>query len=434
MDGEALQAGNRDGIPDSRFVKWLVLVGALGLGLRIALALTISPVLLYDSLEYHQSAQHLVEEGRYYTDVIQAPTATMTGKFYSARAPGYVFFIAAVYRLFGVNDRAVSLVQAVLDFCSGIFVFLIARNWLKPKHSFWAFFGHQILVVYVPMLMSEAFFMFLFLFSLWVLLGPRSERWLWSVLIGLAWGLIILTKPEKIIFVPVFAGYLAWKNISRAPAAKALVWLAIVFMTIAPWLGREYQVHGRFVWMTTRGGMTFFDGSYLPIAKRQVLVLGNKLGLDEAGMDRLFFKVSFDYLKKHPGHYFRTCFKRLRVLLDLKTYNGLDRFFLSPLLEEGGSFRIALAFASYYLFLVSRLVMVLGLAGAILCRQRYRELFLLYAIPLTIVLFHFALFLGKPRYLVPAYPCLCVFFALGMEWLENKGWRADPEATTPRMK
>ena len=400
----------------------LIVIGALGLLLRLALALEITPVLLYDSLEYHQTAAHLAAGQGFYTDVLQSPTATMTGKFYSVRAPGYVFFIAAIYRLAGENDQAVAVVQALLDCLSGIFLFLIARYYLPPRSALIAYLGQQLLLVYVPMLMSEALFIFLFLFSLWILLGPRREKWGWTAVAGVLWGLMVLTRPEKVIFVPLFAGWLAFKNYSRPAAGRAAMFTLIVAALIAPWLWREYQVHGRFVWMTTRGGMTFFDGSYLPMEKSQVIADGQRQGLDEAGLDRLFFRVSLDYLRAHPAHYLWTCLKRVRVLTDLHTYDGLESFFLKPLLNQHRPFPTALAYVSYSLYILSRGVMVLGLIAAFASLRRRRELFILYAIPVVIILFHFTLFLGKPRYLVPAYPVLCIFMALGVEQLEGRGW------------
>jgi hypothetical protein len=224
-----------------------------------------------------------------------------------------------------------------------------------------------------------------------------------------------------VIFVPVLWGYLVWKDHSKPALARSLAWLAIPALMIAPWLAREEHVHHRFVWMTTRGGITFFDGNYLPISKSRVMAAARNQGLDEAGMDRFFFKVTLEYLKKHPGHYFKSSFRRLRVLLDLKTYDGMGAFVLTPLLEPGGNFRSALAFLAYYMFLASRLVMVLGLIGAILGWKRFPEFFLVYAVPLMIILFHFALFLGKPRYLAPAYPSLCIFSALVVERLTKAG-------------
>jgi len=397
--------------------KWLILVGALGLALRIALALTIKPVLIYDSLEYHQYAKNLATEHRYYANILNTPQGTISGKFYSLRAPGYVFFVAAVYKLFNFNTQAVCLIQAFLDFVSGIFVYLIARNWLKPKHSFYAFLGWQILLVYVPMLMSEAFFMFWFLFSLWILAGTKRTGWSWLSLSALSWGIIILTKPEMIIFVPLIFCYLVLKNYSRTSLAKAVVWLTIMTITILPWLWREKNVHNRFVWITTRGGMTFFDGNYLPIEKRKVFAIADKHNLDEAELDTLFYQLTFNYLKEHPRHYFKAALKRLAAMFEPETYNGLGRFFLMPLLEKKQTFTTALAFTGYFLFLGSKLIMIIGLVSAILLFRRFKELILIYFIPILILLFHFALFHAKPRYLIPAYPCLCIFFALAMERL-----------------
>jgi 4-amino-4-deoxy-L-arabinose transferase-like glycosyltransferase len=392
--------------------RWFLVIAALGLALRLAYAVAIEPVLIYDALEYHQYAENLVKTHHYFATVWSSPNAPRAGMFYSSRAPGYVFFVAAVYELFGVNDRAVGVAQAGLDFLSGVLVFLIALNWLAPRPALLAYLAYQVLLVQVPMLMSEAFFLPPFLLSLCVLCGPRARSRWWLGASGLAWGVIILTKPEAVIFVPLIVGHLIWKERTARGAVNALTWLMLAGLVIAPWLMRERAVHGRFIWITTRGGMTFFDGNYLPIDKRQVFALGDQRGLDEAGMDRLFYRVTLDYLEAHPAHYFKMCFKRARVLLNLETYNGMERFFMAPLLTGTGAGKTALAFIGYYLFLASRLVMVLGAIGAIASWRRWRELAVLYAVPLVIILFHFTLFLGKPRYLVPAYPGWCIFSAL----------------------
>ena len=88
---------------------------------------------------------------------------------------------------------------------------------------------------------------------------------------GLAWGWPMLTKPEMVIFVPVLFAYLVWKNFSKSALAKGLVWLALGAAVVAPWLVREKEVHGRWLWLSSRGGRTFFEGNYLPIENRKSL-------------------------------------------------------------------------------------------------------------------------------------------------------------------
>ena len=86
---------------------WLVLIGTLGLGLRIALALTITPVQASDSLEYHQYAQNLVQEHRYYITYVGRQAPIRGEVYYSFRPPGYPFLVAAVYELAGIHPQAV---------------------------------------------------------------------------------------------------------------------------------------------------------------------------------------------------------------------------------------------------------------------------------------------------------------------------------------
>lgn len=49
--------------------------------------------------------------------------------------------------------------------------------------------------------------------------------------------------------------------------------------------------------------------------------------------------------------------------------------------------------------------------------KKIREFALIYAVPVLLMIFHFALFIGASRYLVPAFPSICIFFALLIEKL-----------------
>jgi len=397
--------------------KWLVIIGALGLGLRITLALTIKPVLASDSLEYHQYAQNLVQEHRYYI-VYQGKQAPIRGAVYhSFRPPGYPFLVAGIYWLVGINPRAVWIFQAFMDFITGIFIFLIARNHLTPKQALLAFAGAQTHFLYVPMILSETLFLFLFCFSLWIISSARRDKWLWIVLNSLAWGWLILTKPEKVIFLPLFFGYLIWKNYSKSALLKALAGIAITGIVIAPWLWREKQVHGQWVWISSRGGRTFFEGNFLPIEMHKVYATAQKHHLNELEMDKLFYQVAFQYLKAHPRQYFKAGLKRVALLWDLRTTNWLEATLFMPLLGSGNLFRKLLVFFALFIFNCYRVVVILSLPGAMLSLKKIREFALIYAVPVLLMIFHFALFIGASRYLVPAFPSICIFFALLIEKL-----------------
>jgi 4-amino-4-deoxy-L-arabinose transferase-like glycosyltransferase len=397
--------------------KWFLAIAAAGLAVRLGIALVGNPPLYSDSLEYQQYAVNLVKDHQYYIIYEGRQKAIEGQKLYSYRSPGYPFFLALNYELFGIHFKPVLVVQALLDLLSGVFLFFIARNWLSEKYSLLAFAGMMVNVIWVPMIMTEVFSLFLFLFCFWIIAGKRRESLFWMSLAGIGYGWLMLTRPEKVVFVPVFSLYLLWKDHSRKNMARILAWGLVMLAVISPWLWREYRVHGRFVWMATMGGRTFFDGSHMPYSPRLIYQKTTEAGLEEAETDQIFFKMTFQYLKEHPGHYLRSGVQRVRKLWSLGNANVLVSQFLNPLLEAGGRLRGVTALIGYYLFLVSRAVMVLGLLGALFYLRKFKELFLIYSVPLFLTLFHFIIFIGLPRYLIYAYPCLCIFSALWIRWL-----------------
>ena len=274
--------------------------------------------------------------------------------------------------------------------------------------------------LYVPMLLSETLFLFLFTGSLWIVCGRRARSWGWTVINGLAWGAMILTKPQTIVLAPVFLGYLLLKNFTRPALIKGAVWLGIMALTLVPWLLREKEVHGKWVWLSSRGGRTFFEGNYLPMDMGSIYAAAKERNLDEVGMDQLFYQVSVDYLKKHPGHYLREGIRRVALLWDLRTTNWLQQTLFLPVIGSGGAARSVLLFASLFIFNCYRLIVMAGVIGAVLEARKYRELIILYAIPAVLMIFHFALFIGASRYLVPIYPSLCIFFAVLIESLSTQ--------------
>jgi 4-amino-4-deoxy-L-arabinose transferase-like glycosyltransferase len=277
------------------------------------------------------------------------------------------------------------------------------------------------------MLLSETLFLFLFTFSLWVFCGKRAGSWFWMILSGLAWGWLVLTKPEMVIFAPVFFGWLLWKNYSRPALAKGLAWLVLSAMVVAPWLLREREVHGHWLWISSRGGRTFFEGNYLPIDMAKVYALAQKQGLDELEMDQLFYKITIQYLKDHPRQYFKAGIARAALLWDLRTTNWLGQVLFMPVMGNGSMARKLLTFFCLFVFNCYRAVVILGSIGALLFWERFRELALIYAIPVLLIFFHFALFIGASRYLVPIIPAICIFFALLMQSL-NKSFGRGPTA------
>jgi 4-amino-4-deoxy-L-arabinose transferase-like glycosyltransferase len=407
--------------------KWFLVFAATGLILRLAIAFTAIPLFRSDSLEYNQFAENLVKEHEYYL-VYQSRQPALQGMVVrSFRPPGYPFFLALVYEVFGIHIRPVLVIQALLDFVSALFIYGIARNWLKPKYALWAFFGYSIYVVWASMFMTEGFFNFLQLFTLWVLLGKRRQSRLWMALVGIGFGWFVLTKPEKVLLVPIFLGYVLWKDRSRRALLNCFICGLFMTLVLAPWLWREKEVHGKWIWIEIGGGKAWFDGSYIPLTSVQIYAKARQMGMNELEMDQLFSKVTMEYFKRNPGHYLRAGWNRVLHLWDLRTDTVIQRWFLYPLVRREDLTGYILAYIGYFMFILSRVVVVLGLAGAAVNSRKFRELAIFYAVPVMITALHFAAFYGSARYLASAYFCFCIFFAFFLRWYSVKTGREKNE-------
>ncbi len=235
--------------------------------LRLALAFSIAPVLRSDALEYHEYGLHLAQEGRYYI-INHGPQVAWHGmEMFSYRPPGYPFFLAGIYSVLGDRPQAALVAQALLDTLTVLLVFLLARFYLPENPSLLVALLYALAPFYVPMIMTEVLFIFLLMLNLLHWSRASEFRSLAQALFGLAFGAAVLTRPATIIFAPLVAFLLLWPRDHSGWKKRALalaVWGIGAAAVIAPWLIREYRVHGRFVFITSNGGRTFFDGNYLP--------------------------------------------------------------------------------------------------------------------------------------------------------------------------
>src|SRR3989338_6372295 len=126
--------------------------------------------------------------------------------------PGYEFFLAGVYKVFGHRYEVVWVLQALLHALSAWLLFLISRkiffeNGDKIGLIAAVFFGlHPDLIEISAMLMTETLYLFLIILTVWFLVDNYQvqRRSLWyAITFGLVNGLAILTRPPVILFVPI---------------------------------------------------------------------------------------------------------------------------------------------------------------------------------------------------------------------------------------
>jgi hypothetical protein len=76
---------------------------------------------------------------------------------------------------------------------------------------------------------------------------------------GLLWGLAVLTRETALYFVPVAAGWLAWRR--RGGARRAAWLLAAAALVVVPWTVRNWRVFDAFVPVSTSGALNLWQGN-----------------------------------------------------------------------------------------------------------------------------------------------------------------------------
>jgi len=173
--------------------------------------------------------------------------------------------IAAVFKLSGIYTHASAFilltVNSIFSALTCIPIFLIARKCFSEKVAVWSAWGWALL----PTIMywstrwvwetSLAAFLLAIIFWLTLELEILDSVTPW-IAFGLLWGVAVLTNTSLVTFLPasgLWAWYQRWKAGKRSLAGVALA--AIFFAaTIAPWLVRNYEVFGKFIFIRSNFG------------------------------------------------------------------------------------------------------------------------------------------------------------------------------------
>jgi hypothetical protein len=180
-----------------------------------------------------------------------------------SRAPGYPFFLAAIYFVFGHGNLfAVYFFQALLSALTAYYIFKLSRSVFKDKSSwvsfFWAGF-YCYYCFYVGTILRETLIFFLIIYSFFHLFrlldktvrGPLlKEPGLWKFVASFSF--LLHTDARYFFYIPFFL-ILFWVYRGfRAGSVQYLVLAGIIFLSLIPWSVRNYMAYGGIVLINTR--------------------------------------------------------------------------------------------------------------------------------------------------------------------------------------
>ncbi len=188
--------------------------------------------------------------------------------------PGYIYFLAALLKLFGHSALVARIANAILGGLTVLLVHLIAERVFDRKVALIASLVYALLPVsifYASLTGTETYFTFLMMAGLyaWLLVEGSRRGWGMAVLAGVLFGLAALTRSQGLILLGGLFFAALWRR--RVDLmGKWFVACAVAFMIMLPWLVRNQMLYGSFN-LQLNGGMFLWqanhEGAPLPVGE-----------------------------------------------------------------------------------------------------------------------------------------------------------------------
>jgi hypothetical protein len=217
----------------------------------------------------------------------------------------------------------------------------------------------------------------------------------------------VYLHPSVVVLIPILGAYLVWRRRSWRSFAGLCAALVIILLGLAPWAIRNQRVLGGTCVLTTRLGISLYDGVGPRATGRSDLAYTKDIpearDLDELAWNRWFFREAVTCMRSEPG---RTV--SLAVRKFLLTWNVFPN---AP--DQRSVLRMAISAAW--------MVPMLVLGGIGLLRGRIvaggRAILL---IPVAYFTLLHMVFVGSVRYRVPIMPFVEILAAVGLSVLAHR--------------
>ena len=356
--------------------------------------------------------------------------------------PLYPYLIGGVFKIFGIYTHASAWVllsiNSLFATLTCIPIFLIAHRTFGERIALWSA-GTWALCPYVwywsvhwiwdttftPLVLACLFLLALELQEDELQEWPGWRGW---ILFGALYGVGALANPTMLAFLP-FCGLWIWRQRYRR-GLSSLGGIAlssvVFFLVLTPWVVRNYEVFGRFVFLRDDFGLQIRLGNgpsadgmlmaYLqPNLNRLELEKFQRMGeLDYADSCK---RLTFDWIRAHPARFAVISLKRFFYY-----WNGVPRptSSLAPL-----DFRTSA-------FLATSVLALWGLGRAL--RQKRPGAWLFAGLVLTYPTVYYFVF-PHARYRHPIEPellILIVFLVFEAHWPSASRWKSGPSGPRPQ--
>jgi Flp pilus assembly protein TadD/4-amino-4-deoxy-L-arabinose transferase-like glycosyltransferase len=294
------------------------------------------------------------DSGRYQQRALEIVSGDVLGEdVYFLGSPFYPYFLAGVYKMFGVNFAAVRLIQFLLGSATCALIFLLARR-ISGKHPYNSFLagllaaGYGTMVFFDGTLLATSLELFFTCASLLLLTISCRHRDRGEVkpdpvsfhggvgvfAAGLVLGLAGLGRPNILVFAPfallwIFTGFR--KTAVRSRWRRGILFTLGCILAVAPVTIRNYAVAKDFVPVTSSAGINFYIGNNeqangclsIPAGSGlSVSLLGassraaaeaatGRTGMKPSEVSRYWTKRGMEFVRRNPGDAARLLLRKL---------------------------------------------------------------------------------------------------------------------------
>jgi len=407
--------------PNTRF--WLMVWG-LGFGLRLPIEL-LFPQLepMSDALWYHNTAI-AIAEGKGLQEY-GTPTAY--------RPPGYSTLLAITYRLFG-PDPHWAWFWGILSI-----IIIVLTTYLLAKRLYGTTIAriatlviaiYPALILYTGQPMSDLVFVAGLMLVWCVILLHPSFRWFQTIGIGIALGLLTLTRSVAIgsfLIVPIL-----WflQRANRRHILIHSILLTLVFVAcLILWLWRNYVLFGTLT-LGTNMGLNLYIGSHsdasgtFDVAIVPAQLTDPTLRLNEAQVDQIFLQEAITFATTHPTEALLILPRKVIQLYLLEVTAAESLLQNHPLWLKYGMYGVTQIF--YLPILILFVLRALNLFDARLRPQGIQWTGWLIAIYFTLLTL---VFFGVDRYRLPFFPWMIIEASVMLLQIKND----SPPESRPRF-
>jgi 4-amino-4-deoxy-L-arabinose transferase-like glycosyltransferase len=216
------------------------------------------PVFAGDALIYGGIARNLLTHGVYGFNTQTLPSGVTVVLPTLIRLPGYPLFLAACFRLFGLEDYVTVLyVQIAADLLTCLLLASAARRLFDRRAGLAAlalaclcpFTANYVAVPITETLVLLSIALAIYALPRWFDAGLGLNPWIW--VLGAALSASLLLRPDQGLLAAAFLPAILW--LARAPsppsirsAAPAIVATLLIAAPLVPWTARNWHTFHRF--------------------------------------------------------------------------------------------------------------------------------------------------------------------------------------------